>query len=242
MQINKPLKLEGTENLRELGGYETKDGKMTRNKVYLRSDSTNNLSEKDTKFLLEYGVTMVIDLRSTIEVKENPSPFANMENIKYENISMLDGFQSMIAGRGMPKSMFEVYKNLLDDGKEDFFKIFKLILNNGGIVLFNCTAGKDRTGVLAMLILELAKVKDEIIIQDYSESEKNLVNFIKKQKEFFHKIGEIKIPEYFLGSKREDMEKTLEYLHENYTNGREYLKKIGLSEEELNTLNKRFVE
>lgn len=240
--INKPLKLDGAENIRELGGYRTQFGGKTKEKVYLRSDRTNKLTNNDMEKLIDYGVTMVVDLRSEIETEKNPSVFSNIEGINYKNIPMLDGFASMVKGVELPSSMFELYKDLLDNGKNNFRNIFKGFLENEGVTLFNCTAGKDRTGVVSMLILQLAGVADETIIKDYGESEKNLTDFIKKQKIFFKSIKEVEVPEYFLYSKEEDMRKTLDYLYKNYQDTRNYLKESGLTEKELDRLNKKFIE
>ncbi len=240
-KINKPLKLEGTENTRELGGYPTVDNRRTKNRVYLRSDGTNNLTDKDIIKLKDYGLSLVIDLRSKAEIEKFPSVFKNLEGVIYENVPMLDGLTSMVEIDKIPKSMYELYIGLLDNGKEDFYKIFKLILENDGLILFSCTAGKDRTGVLAMLILQLANVSDEIIVKDYGVSYGNLKKFVEKRKNYL--IGtDIKIPMYFLESNEEDMKKTLETFHEKYTDAKEYLLEVGLTEEELDVLNDRFIE
>lgn len=241
IKSNQAFDLEAAENVRELGGYRTKDGKMTKNKVYLRGGNTNNLTKNDVKQLTDYGVKLEIDLRSKLEVDEQPSILKNIETIEYQHIPMLDGLATMREKNIIPSTMYEVYVNLLENGKEDYKKIFKSILKHNGVTLFHCSAGKDRTGVLALLILGLANVDNEIIIADYAVSEDNISNLLNKAKEY-EILHNTTIPKQFLASKREDMENTIEYISNKYNNVRGYLKEVGLSEKELNELNDRFIE
>lgn len=68
IRANRPLALAGTRNTRELGGYATADGKITRTHAFLRSDGLSRLTDADLHKLLDYGVGCVVDLRS----KRNP--------------------------------------------------------------------------------------------------------------------------------------------------------------------------
>lgn len=62
--VSRPLPLQGAYNVRDLGGYPAKDGKLTKRKAFLRADSLADLTADDRIFLYDYGVRLVIDLRS----------------------------------------------------------------------------------------------------------------------------------------------------------------------------------
>ncbi len=233
--------LDGAHNVRELGGYQTSDGRTTKNGVFLRGDGTHALTDQDLRKLREVGVSLVVDMRSPDEVEKFPSRFYTDDNVRYENIIMFDGLQSLFAGKGIQNSMAGLYCCLLDECKEQYAKIFRLFIDNEGVSLFHCTAGKDRTGVVAMLLLNLAGVPDEMIMADYSVSENNMSGLFDRQQEQLKRMG-IVVPEYVFGSPAEDMKKTLIYLDTKYNGAAEYLKLCGLSKHEVDILKTRFIE
>ena len=84
---------------------------------------------------------------------------------------------------GMPERMGDVYVKLLSGRGDAFARMIRIFAQHSdGTVLFNCTAGKDRTGVTAMLLLLLAGVPCEIVVADYSVSEANMRDIFKRQK------------------------------------------------------------
>ncbi|HBT64564.1 MAG TPA: protein-tyrosine-phosphatase [Ruminococcaceae bacterium] len=240
-RVNKPLRLDGAYNIRELGGYTTVDGKTTKTGVFLRGDGTQSLSDRDLDILNDIGVSLVVDLRSPDEVTEQPSRFHLCEHIRYENVVMFDGLRMFLASEKMPKSMAELYCILLDKCKEQYKRIFGYFLDNKGVSLFHCTAGKDRTGVVAMLLLQLAGVPDDMIIADYSVSENNMSGVFEEQHRTLYASG-IEVPEIVFGSRTEDMENTLKYLSDNYGCAESYLLDCGLRQQEISSLKTIFVD
>ena len=240
-EVNQPLPLEGARNVRELGGYPTQNSRRTRLGVYLRGDGTHALSAEDLDALHQRGVSLVVDMRSHDEVALSPSRFAEAAGVRYENIVMFDGMQSALFRSGMPESMAALYKGLLDSCRDKYAEIFRLFLNNPGVSLFHCTAGKDRTGVVAMLLLQLANVNDDLIVADYAVSEQNLLGLFDKQHEQLRQMG-IEVPAFVFGSKAEDMHETLEHLRSHYGDAEGYLRACGLNQEEIRRLRRRFVE
>lgn len=239
-KVNQPMDLEGARNVRELGGYETIDGHRTKKGVYLRADGTHALTDGDIAKLRRAGVRLVVDMRSPDEVQLSPSKFDSIDDIRYENVVMFDGLQSSMFREAMPRSMAELYCRLLDTCQSQYRRIFRLFLENSGVSLFHCTAGKDRTGVVAMLLLQLAGVPESTIIADYAVSEKNMAGMFEKQHEQLEEQG-IKLPEYIFGSREEDMAETLRHLTHKYNGAASYLRYCGLSEDEVDVLRDRFV-
>ncbi len=80
------LPLEHAYNVRDLGGYSTNLGRFTKGHAFVRADDPCNLKEKDIHFLLEYGISAIVDLRSEEELQRSPNPFAANQNVDYINI------------------------------------------------------------------------------------------------------------------------------------------------------------
>lgn len=235
IQIEKNyIHLDGAKNMRDLGGYPTPEGRSIKNGVIFRSDSVHQLSKTDIEKIIGLGITLQIDLRSKDEVALSPSSLKDSENVSYHNISMLDdiysdGFQNL------PESLTDIYCKLLDNNGDKFVEAIKLILSNKGATLINCTAGKDRTGVFAMLLLSLCHVDEINILNDYSVSAANLSKLITIQKSQLQKMG-LNVPDYIFMSEPDNMLKTLNYLNKNYGNTENYLLHFGLNSTEISKL------
>ena len=233
------IKLAGAMNVRDLGGYPTLDGRYTKKGVYYRSDSLHNLKKEDIEKLKSLGVTLQVDLRSLQEVNKNPSKLLKIQGIDYYNTSLLDHIQSCNFEE-LPTDMTTLYMELLDKNHEKIAAIFRTLLSSKGIGIFNCTAGKDRTGVIAMLLLDLALVDEEIIVADYAVSAANLSEFIKAQKAQSLNHGQ-ELPNYIFLSNPEDMKTTIGYLKSNYKDAAGYLATCGITVEEIEELRKRLI-
>ena len=155
------FKLESTPNFRDLGGYYSSFGGHVKEGALYRSNSLAMLSDDDIKLILEKGIRTVIDLRTDFEIYRGQSRLSGVEGVGYYKVSLIDNVHSQdhkTFEKNMPKSMAELYKNLLDNSSQSIVKVFDIILENSDkAVVFNCTAGKDRTGVIAALILDLLR-------------------------------------------------------------------------------------
>lgn len=177
--------LEGTTNTRYLGIFKTIDGYSLNRNAFLRSDNTDKLTENDINSFKKVGVKTVIDLRYPNEVEKFPDKLSKVEGIKYYNLTIP-------VNRRYP--LYESYMRALRCKK--FIKdIFEAIASSDqGMILFHCTYGKDRTGILAMLLLGLANVSVEDIIKNYclcycvSEQTDNLEDIYKYSKEVITKV------------------------------------------------------
>lgn len=159
--------LETTLNTRELGGYRTGDGRFTRFHSLLRSDAANYPSQKDIDFLRKNGITAIIDTRTKKEAERKPHGLAGADGFNYINIPIDEG-------SGVPESMEAVpesYYRIAHSAR--IGEVFQTIAEAKTGVLFGCTAGKDRTGVIAALLLWLCGVSREDIIFDYMRTKRN---------------------------------------------------------------------
>lgn len=138
---------------------------------YYRSDFPENLADEEIRWLSAHEITTIVDLRSDEEVFRKPCRLKDTEGFLYIHLPVTGGGDT-------PKSMEHlhiVYRQMVDKQME---KILDTIMNAETNVLYFCTAGKDRTGVVSALILKRLGIDEEIIIEDYMKSKENLMEML----------------------------------------------------------------
>lgn len=217
--------LETTLNTRELGGYQTEDGKCTCCNMLLRSDGQKHLNERDIAFLLERKITTIIDMRDKKAAKKVPSPFIGMPQFCYYNVPVEEG-------SGVPESVDEVPASYMKiAGAANIHQVFLHIAHAPDGVLFHCAAGKDRTGVVSAILLLLAKVREEEIIKNYMLTKQyNRKRFALLRKNYPDIDINIVIPQ------EKNMMRFLQLFREKYGSVEHYLCSIGISPEEMQML------
>lgn len=236
--MNNIIELENAYNVREIGGYKTSDGKVIKNNLFLRADCLGNLSQKDIDTLITYGLGSVIDLRSANELEQRPNPFNNYTNIKYINIPFMadtnsnniqDATKIMMEN---PKEMMPMfYINILKNSTQRIKNAFIFIEENlDKTTLFHCTAGKDRTGVLAMLLLGLCGVSKEDIIANY------IVTFENNKKNPNYTTIAKELPLGILLSEREYIIPAIEYIENHFNSYYDYLLSTGIDKSTLDNI------
>jgi len=119
-----------------------------------------------------YGVTTVLDLRSKGETFKTPSPFADGDGVRYVHRELID--DANMTNIGDSQSMLDRYLFIINKRPHAFRDIFEVIAQTDGTVIFHCFAGKDRTGLIAAMLLSLAGVAPEHIAADYGETDLQL--------------------------------------------------------------------
>lgn len=181
------LPIEKGINFRDLGGYQTTDGRTVKWHKLIRSASLNELSLKDQAFLKQYGLKTIVDFRSPEEAEKEPDvtiddtnhlfmPVFDVDETK-NSISPTELFNELLKDPDGVKQMVQVNKNLVLEphATQTYRNFFQVLLDNTDddhCLLFHCTAGKDRTGFGAALILSVLGVPQETIMEDYLLSAK----------------------------------------------------------------------
>lgn len=230
------LPLVGTLNTRDLGGYPCKNG-VTRWRVFLRSDSPHSMTPADTDTLLRYGVKNAVDLRSDGEKQILPSVLTPACGFRSYHISLSDQLYSADYEGDTPGSMAGLYISLLDNAGPDLLRIFRILAKAGGGTLFHCAVGKDRTGVVAMLLLGLVGVDEADIVADYVVSDIHMREVFDK-----HLLANPDMENFRLKSLPKSMWRALDHLREGYGSAEGYLAGIGFSREEMAAIRGKFVE
>lgn len=222
--------LKTTQNTRDLGGYPTRDGRMTKWRSLIRSDVQYWPSEEDFDFLKRHGITTVIDMRSEKDAAKRNSGFANAEDIRYLHCPISEGGGIPESVEAVPVTYFRIAcaANML--------YVFREIANAEGGVMFNCSAGKDRTGVVSAILLSHAGVRDEDIIENYVLTREYGKERLARIHQNFPDVDmNIVIP-------REDfMREFLKLFRERFQNTDCYFKEIGLGETEIAKITEKCV-
>lgn len=138
---------------------------------YIRSDFPENLAAQEIQWLLDNNITTIVDLRSEEETVKKPCCLNEQNGFTYFHLPVTGGGDT-------PKSLehlYTVYREMIDEQME---KIIDTIMNAETNVMYFCTAGKDRTGVVSAIILKRLGFSDEVIIDDYMESKDNLMDML----------------------------------------------------------------
>ena len=235
-EASRPLPLTGARNVRDLGVYQNRRGRKLRERRLLRADGPQYLTDEDLAYLRDYGLIGSVDLRSDWECKHAPSRLRELPGAFYEQVSLQDGIQSNGLAGGFPASLGALYVDLLRCSGEKLAQVWRLLGRcRDGCVLFHCSAGKDRTGVVAMLALAAAGVDRETILTDYEVSEPNMRETFARQKRAAEAAG-LSMPDHLFGSDRREMEQALDYLEERFGTAEAYLRSIGLTAEEISAV------
>jgi protein-tyrosine phosphatase len=159
-------------NFRDLGGYETDDGRRVRWRTLYRADTLHRLDGPDIDLLLGLGLRSIIDLRSQHEL-DNHGRFRHDGAIAVHHLAMIDvvGTPTRLVEAtpdAPPRSVGEGYVSTADEGRRAIGSAVALLARPDALpAVFHCTAGKDRTGILAAIVLSAVGVRDEDIVDDY---------------------------------------------------------------------------
>ncbi len=230
------LRIPGLLNVRELGGHPTRDGAKTRKHSLLRSDDLAHLTDEGTQALADYGVRTVIDLRWPGEIAAKPHPVAlGDRGVLCHRISLLASDETQWASLSgeCTKEMWKCA--VLEHTRPQLKEVLAIIADAASEpLLFHCVAGKDRTGLIAALLLALADVEPDAIAADYAESSSRLADAYLQR---YPNLQRAEILEA-LRCPEEGVHNMLSYLAE-YGGAAGYLRTIGLSDAKIARLRAR---
>jgi protein-tyrosine phosphatase len=163
-------------NARDLGGYPTEDGEQTRWRSLVRADDLAQLSPQGLRAVADYGVASVLDLRWPEEAARDPSPVpSGLPRVRYQRISLLTHTEDewRLRSRDVAKELWKCV--VLEHVRRELRQVLGAIAAApAGPLVFHCVAGKDRTGLIAALLLALADAQPQAIARDYAMSSENL--------------------------------------------------------------------
>ncbi|MDF7682324.1 tyrosine-protein phosphatase [Lactobacillus sp. ESL0679] len=260
---NQLIGVKSGRNFRELGGYKTTDGKTVKMHKLLRTANLGTLDATDLKFLHDYGVKYIVDFRSQAEVDHEPDRIPEGAEYDYDPVFSEDLTNAsrsiedvMKQGQKNPHAGFEHMLFAYDDmitskaAQKAYRHFFDLLLANdedGKSLIFHCTAGKDRTGVGALLILTVLGVPLDTIKKDYLLTNIATADFVKgfleKAKEDGADDATLNILKDFQTVHVEYIEHVLTTINEKYGSVNNYLRDImKLTDAEISKLRKIYLK
>ena len=234
------LDIEGAQNVRDLGGYPTRDGRQTQWGRFLRSDGLHEVTAAGRARLLDMGLKTVVDLRRGSELEVAPSVFADSTEVAYHHLDMI-GEGPLEEAQPLSSEDNEIgrtYCLWLDRRQVAVAQILGTLAAPGALpALFNCAAGKDRTGCTAALLLGLVGVDDDIIVADYTLSARFLLdsyNAGQLEPRGESPFTEEEYRERFVPARA--MSRVMRHLKETYGGVESYMRTVGLQDEQLQRL------
>lgn len=243
MKKLKHLPVPGLTNCRDLGGFACEGG-VTRYGVFLRSEVPYRITEEGIHMLREYGLTETFDLRG-----ENEADYlrSKLRDVLPYRIIPLRGGAETFEKNNLPPGEFSWDKNYIMRAVQHSGWVRDCVnacAEAEGCVLFHCTTGKDRTGILTCCLLGAVGVSREDIAADYCLSQVYLQDMFAAMRDGSLTIreGKTHFEEYVFHTPFEAMMKFYDFLAKEYGSVRNYLLDIGVTEETLTRLSAKLVE
>jgi protein-tyrosine phosphatase len=169
-----PALLQGASNFRDIGGYLTQNGRRVRHGRVFRSDHLAGLTADDERRLQALGVSHSLDFRGVAEYTATPYDIAGVQRVALTiEPTVIARMQALVAQGIVPTTeetvelMRETYRDFVNRNANTFGRFMKHLLAQPTPQVFHCTAGKDRTGFAAALLLSALGVDRATIEHDY---------------------------------------------------------------------------
>ncbi len=260
------IPLEGISNARQLGGYETGDGKHVRENVLIRTGELTNATEEDFKTLSEvYHVTTVVDLRNAAEVEENPDPevpgaetvvialreelginlFGSGEQEENKDLAFIERIRSGWNPLNENTYVDVIKTDAAGKGLRQFIDLL-LEQEEGTAILWHCSGGKDRTGVVAVVLLTLLGVDKETALDEFELTNILTADEIEAKVEVSRQYTDDEEELYLVRSTacahREFMEKAYAYAEEQSGSMMDFIReRCGVTDEEIALLRAKYL-
>lgn len=233
--LDRHIPLHRTFNTRDCGGYPAADGRYTRWRALLRSDCPLRLDAASVAALQEIGIRTSIDLRNAQEIRneQTRSALDRMQGVRYLNIPLIPRFTQ----EGLPQDLREAYLLYVQKFQPQIRAILGALAAAELPLIVNCQVGKDRTGMIIALALGAVGVPLNVIVDDYALTEAYCRPLIPEL------LAEAVAEGYdsaryrrMLETPPEAMREALQWLEAEHGSIPNYLKAIGITEEELGAL------
>lgn len=260
------MRLKKLNNTRDLGGIPVSGGKKIKHDKLIRSGRLHKLPPQTVAALIKKGLTTIIDLRTEREQFEYPDTV--IDGVRTVNLPLVcTATVGITYTKSMARTMLDeskriktefgtadnymscMYETILfgDDSRDKLKEFFKILLETDGCVIWHCNAGKDRTGLCAMLLEFILGVDEKLIVEDYCASKKFQHNrrfwqkaalviapIPRRFKHILIALMEAK-PQYIIGA--------IEKIKELYGSVTGYCKQsLGLTDEQIELLKNKYTE
>lgn len=241
------LAWEGCVNVRDLGGLPTEDGRRTRLGGVVRSDNVRRLTDEGWRALAEHGVQRIVDLRFPEELAEDQPRDVDIDVVHVSVLGAepdpeyLKELDAHLAVNDVVDHYAWSYVDFLERYRERFGQAFAAIADAKGTVVVHCFAGKDRTGLVAAVLLRLAGVDHATIGADYAVTAENLrARWEVWLREARDEEERAKL-EKLQHTPAEAMARVVQEIERRYGDVASYLRAAGLTDAQIDRLRERLV-
>jgi len=259
MSDTNTMRLSGSPNFRDVGGYLTKDGRVVRRGMVFRSGDSARLSGADAEALRALDIQLIIDMRSEKERLSSVSRWplgAETEvietniraDLRANNQSLSQILHDDPTPNGARHMMQVTYEILPDACGPSLEILFRHLANGKAPTLFHCTLGRDRTGVVAATLLKVLGVPDSTILADYMMTNERLDADAtrKTAKEFLWASYGFEANAEMLDIvslvRQKNFETSLKFVADKYGSAESYLAAFGVDVDLLDAVRRRLLE
>lgn len=247
---SRAISWDGCVNVRDLGGLPTEDGGETRAGRVIRSDNVGALTAAGWRTLADHEIVRIVDLRWPEEIADDPPRDVDIEVVR---VSVLgDSMDASLAHmREMDARLDDVddvtdhyawsYVEFLERHREQFGRALAAIADADGPVVIHCMGGKDRTGLVAALLLRMAGVDPAVIGGDYELTASNLAARSRAWLDQASNERDRARREKLSQTPAAGMRRVIETIEERYGSVAGYLEAGGVSERQLDALRTRLI-
>jgi protein-tyrosine phosphatase len=254
------IHLDGLVNMRDLGGLPTTDGGRTASGRLIRSDNLQDLTDADVRRLVdELGVTDVVDLRTDTELHlEGPGPLRQVESLTHHHHSLIaertpDESAEAVGAKALPwrgddpvrdaSFWAEHYLGYLSARPDSVSAALHVVADAEGAAVVHCAAGKDRTGTVVAMALDVAGVPHEEIVADYvltGERLEQIVGRLMPREAYGAALAKQKLEDQL--PQAESIRAILDAVQQGWGGAAGWLLAHGWSEAEVERLRRRLTE
>lgn len=249
------VSLEGSVNFRDLGGYDTVDGRRVKWGLVFRSDNLGRLTDRDVAFIQRMGIRLVCDFRTPAEVEKLPDRFPRDGGAKNLHLPIRHGefdpantFERIKKGdiEWMTEEfMIKGYIKNIDNFAPVWSTVFNCLSKSSNRpMVFHCTGGKDRAGVCAALILLTLGVPEKTVVTDHGLSNIYIAGVLEKIYARIRSLGvdPRQVSPYFAAPRRAILV-LIDHIRQTYGSADSYLrKKGGVEQKVIDQLKKDLLE
>jgi protein tyrosine/serine phosphatase len=216
------LAVDGLLNVRDLGGLTTPDGRRVRRGRVVRSDNLRGLTDEGAVTLVrDIAPRLVVDLRTEQECAREGRGLSAVERVRYVNLPLQPkaALNPDQVAAGLATNLFDDYVLQVNDNRAPLLAALELLSREDSLpAVVHCTAGKDRTGVLVALLLDLLGVEREQIVADYAATTENMPGILARIRAstFFQGNGLAAAPTWIFESDPSTMRSFLAFLDQEF--------------------------
>jgi protein-tyrosine phosphatase len=238
--------LDGVTNFRDLGGYPARDGHTTRWRTLFRADGLGQLTDADLERLRPLELKTVVDLRTQSELDERGRFPVDAHPVAFHHLSLIDTTWDLEEARRQdlpaPDFLHQAYSTMLADAGDRFARAITILADADAVpAVFHCHAGKDRTGLLAALVLGALGVATSVIVEDYALTKISMDQVLARaDADEAARLADA--PVTFFSADPLGMERVLHDIERDHTTVRDYVRWLGVDDDALARLDAHLLD